>query len=57
MEKTKVLITWNGQGGKLDSTTITHSADDDYALQKALVKMLSGNIVTPGDSFTVDALE
>lgn len=53
----KVKITWNGQGGELDSVTITKGRDDDYAVQKALVKLVSGNIVNPGDSFTVEEIE
>ena len=28
-EKVKVRITWNGQGGELDSRTVTHDIDSD----------------------------
>lgn len=52
MEKYK--ITWNGQGGELDSVTVK---GDPYkgAITKALIKMLTdgSQIVTPGDSFEI----
>ena len=50
----RVCITWNGQGGELDSVIVKCEADDYRALTRALVELVSGNIVTPGDSFTVE---
>jgi len=55
METTKVRITWNGMGGELDSVTVKD--DDENALRNALVKLVSGNIVSPGDSFIVQEIE
>ncbi len=51
----KSRITWNGQGGELDSVLVN---GDEYegAITAALIKMLNGNIVTPGDSFAVTEL-
>lgn len=49
--QTKVRITWNGQGGELDS--IIAVDDGEQALTEALIKLVKGNIVSPGDSFTV----
>lgn len=54
----KFKITWNGQGGELDSVT---GEGDEYngAITKALIKMLqSGSgIVTPGDTFVIEEVE
>jgi hypothetical protein len=50
--QTKVRITWNGSGGKLDSVTVKGDVYEG-SVTKALIKMLQGQIVTPGDSFTV----
>jgi hypothetical protein len=54
----KVRITWNGMGGELDSVTVRFiddgEDDNDMALTRALIRMLNGNIVHPGDSFTVE---
>jgi hypothetical protein len=55
MEKTKVRITWNGMGGELDAVTVKD--DGENALTNALVELISGNIVSPGDSFTVQRIE
>jgi hypothetical protein len=58
---TRVRITWNGQGGELDSTTVKftddHEGDNDMALTRALIRMVQGNIVSPGDSFTVEEIK
>ncbi len=54
MEKTKVRIIWNGQGGELDSVTVKN--DDENALTQALIKLVRGNIVSPGDSFIVEEI-
>jgi hypothetical protein len=55
----KAKIIWNGQGGELDSVVVD---GDEYegAITKALIKMLQkdgGGIVTPGDSFVIEAVE
>ena len=52
--QTKVRITWNGMGGELDSVTVTD--DGESAIADALVKLVRGNIVSPGDSFTVEEI-
>jgi hypothetical protein len=49
---TTVRITWNGMGGELDSVTVQD--DGEHALADALVKMVRGNIVSPGDSFAIE---
>jgi hypothetical protein len=57
MKQTKVRIVWNGKGGELDSVVVAYSeraANADEVLTNALVKLVSGNIVTPGDSFIVE---
>ena len=54
----KVKITWNGQGGELDSATVKD--DGEGAIRDALIKMLQrdgGGIVAPGDSFTVEVVK
>ena len=51
----KVRITWHGQGGELDYVTVKVSHDDDHALTNALMELIRGNIIAPGDSFTVEA--
>jgi formylmethanofuran dehydrogenase subunit B len=53
----KVVIVWNGQGGELDSVTVKFKENDDYALTNALIKLVQGNIITPGDSFEIEELE
>lgn len=52
---TKVKITWNGQGGELDSVTVKD--DGDQALTNALIKMVKDNIISPGDTFLVEEVE
>jgi hypothetical protein len=54
MGSIKVRIVWNGQGGELDSVTVVHDGNDDYAVANALIKLVRGSIVTPGDSFVVE---
>jgi hypothetical protein len=49
---TKVRITWNGWGGELDSVVAID--DGANALTAALIKLIAGNIVSPGDSFTIE---
>ena len=51
----KVKIIWNGMGGELDS--VICNDDGEQAIADALVKMLENNIVSPGDSFVVQAAE
>lgn len=51
MNNLKVRITWNGTGGELDSVVVNN--DSENALSDALASLISGNIVSPGDSFTV----
>ena len=51
---TKVRITWNGQGGELDAVTVKVRDNDDRALTTALMELIRGQIVSPGDSFTVE---
>lgn len=56
----KVRITWNGKGGELDSVTVKFiddgKGDNDMALTRALIRLVQGNIVSPGDSFTVEEI-
>lgn len=49
-----IRIVWNGQGGELDSATVEDEGDN--AISDALVKMIEGNIVAPGDSFAIEEL-
>lgn len=55
MNTTRVRITWNGMGGELDSVTVED--DGDRALTDTLIELVRGNVVSPGDSFTVEAVE
>ncbi len=55
MTKTKVRITWNGMGGELDAVTVKD--DGENSLAEALIKLVRGNVVSPGDSFTVQEIE
>jgi hypothetical protein len=57
---TAVKIVWNGMGGELDSAVVelNQFADGEADLSttkitEAMIRMLRGNIVTPGDSFTI----
>ena len=47
----KYRITWNGLGGELQTVTVN---GDEGAIAKAFIELLTGNIVCPGDSFTVE---
>ena len=51
--KVTARIVWSGQGGELDSVTVTYGLDDDKALTRALSKLIKGGIVAPGDSFQI----
>jgi anti-sigma factor ChrR (cupin superfamily) len=51
----KVRITWNGMGGELDSVTVKD--DGEQSIANALIKLVQGNVVSPGDSFTVEEIE
>lgn len=51
---TKVRITWNGTGGKLDAVTVKD--DGDGAVREALIRLVRGQIVSPGDTFVVEKL-
>lgn len=57
MARVKVRIVWNGQGGELDSVVIPSTEDGQGSIAAALVKMIEGNIVDPGDSFAVEVVE
>ena len=57
MDRVKVRIVWNGQGGELDSVVIPSTQDGSGSIAKALIKMIEGNIVDPGDSFEVRVVE
>lgn len=57
MTKTKVRITWNGQGGELDSKTITPKSNDDYAITRAVTQLIANGIMTPGDSIEITEIE
>ena len=56
-KNTKVLITWNGQGGELDSVSLTDNGRDERKIANALVNLIGNGIVNPGDSFTVEEVE
>ena len=47
----RVRITWNGMGGELDAITVRDDGDD--GLTRALIRLVSGNIVSIGDTFEV----
>ena len=51
----KFRIVWSNQGGEMDSVVVK---GDEYegAITKALVKMLDGAIVMPGDTFSIEAV-
>ena len=55
MSKTKVRIVWNGSGGELDSVVVLD--DDEQSITDALIGLVSGNVVSAGDSFTVQEIE
>ena len=50
-----IIIKWLGLGGELESVVVTES--DEQAVADALVKMIRGNVVTAGDSFTIEFSE
>jgi hypothetical protein len=47
-------IVWNGQGGELDSTTVED--DGDRSVTDALIELVRGHIVSPGDTFVIEAV-
>lgn len=51
-KQSKVRITWNGMGGELDSVIVVD--DGERSVSDAIIKLIRGNIVSPGDSFTVE---
>jgi hypothetical protein len=53
----KAKITWNGMGGELDSVIVTVKRDGENYLTDALIKLVTGQIVSPGDSFTVTEVD
>ena len=56
--KRKIRITWNdSQGGELHSVTVTPDHHNNLALTTALIELVRGAIVSPGDSFTVQEIE
>lgn len=57
MDTQKVRITWNGMGGELYYVTVEVSHNNDTALTTALMVLIKGQIVSPGDSFTVQAVD
>ena len=60
MTKTKVRITWNGMDGdEWDYVVVKNdiSEDVDTVLTDALIKLVRGQIVSVGDSFTVQEIE
>jgi hypothetical protein len=52
----KVRITWSGQGGELDYAMV-ETKDDDGAITAAFIDLIAGQIITPGDSFTVEEVQ
>ena len=50
----KVKITWNNEVGEIDSVTVAN--DSEKAITTALIEMIQDNMVTPGDSFTVEEI-
>lgn len=58
MAHNKVRIAWNGQGGELESVVVNPTTGhDDRYLTTALMELIRGEIVAPGDTFTVTELE
>lgn len=53
MDKTKVRIIWNGMGGELDSVTV-ECDESTTAASDALISLVRGSILSPGDSFIVE---
>lgn len=49
-----VKIAWHGQGGELDSVAVYD--DGACAIANAIIKMIQGSIVAPGDSLTVEVI-
>ncbi len=48
----KVRIVWNNEVGEIDSVTVAN--DSEKAATNALIEMIQGNMVSPGDSFTIE---
>lgn len=53
----KVRITWSGMGGELDSVTVKDNGRNERVLTDALVNLIEGQIVSAGDTFTVEEVE
>ena len=51
----QIRITWNGLGGELESVVVVVESDD-RSVTAALIKLVSGNIVSPGDSFIIEEI-
>lgn len=50
-----VKIVWNGQGGELDSVSVKD--DGDRSVTNALITLVRGQVISPGDSFTVTQVD
>ena len=55
---TKVLISWNNEGGALETDVIHVDLErDEYAIRNRIIEMLQHQIVNPGDTITVSEVE
>lgn len=50
----KARITWNGEGGELDSIVVVN--DGEQALTFALIHLIRDTIVAVGDTFVVEEI-
>lgn len=52
MERIKVRITWRGNDSTLDSIAVD-ATYDDMAVTQAIIEMLRGNVVRPGNVIVI----
>lgn len=52
MNKEQAVVIWNGMGGELDRSEAVDVADGQE-LTNALIDLIRGQVVSPGDTFEV----
>jgi len=55
LNRPEVDIIWSGMGGEMDSVRVED--DGERALTYALIGMIEGNVVSPGDTFEIRSVE
>lgn len=49
-----VRIIWTKMGGKIMDSRFVNNEKSDFAVSDALIRIISNNIITPGDKFEIN---